>query len=61
MGSLRRIVLVRHGETVGSSDRFQGSSDADLSDEGRAICGAQFTGHGSGTTIAHIRRWTLPK
>ncbi len=36
MGSLRRIVLVRHGETVGSSERFQGSSDADLSDEGRA-------------------------
>lgn len=37
MGLLRRIVLVRHGETVGeSSTRFHGSSDVELSDEGRA-------------------------
>ena len=37
MALLRRIVLVRHGETVGeSSVRFHGSSDVDLSEEGRA-------------------------
>jgi broad specificity phosphatase PhoE len=36
MSKLRRIVLVRHGETVGnSSERFHGSSDVALSDEGR--------------------------
>jgi broad specificity phosphatase PhoE len=37
MSRLRRIVLVRHGETVGnSSERFHGSSDVALSDDGRA-------------------------
>lgn len=37
MSQLRRIVLVRHGETVGnSSTRFHGSSDLALSDHGRA-------------------------
>jgi broad specificity phosphatase PhoE len=37
MSQLRRIVLVRHGETVGNSkERFHGSSDLALSDEGRA-------------------------
>jgi broad specificity phosphatase PhoE len=37
MSQLLRIVLVRHGETVGdSSIRFHGSSDLALSDEGRA-------------------------
>lgn len=37
MGKLRRIVLTRHGETVGNSSvRFHGSSDVGLSDEGRA-------------------------
>jgi len=37
MSRLRRIVLVRHGETVGnSSERFHGSSDVALSDAGRA-------------------------
>ena len=37
MSRLRRIVLVRHGETVGNSKiRFHGSSDVALSDEGRA-------------------------
>jgi broad specificity phosphatase PhoE len=37
MSELRRIVLVRHGETVGNSHvRFHGSSDLPLSDEGRA-------------------------
>jgi broad specificity phosphatase PhoE len=36
MSKLRRIVLVRHGETVGNSrERFHGSSDVALSDEGR--------------------------
>jgi broad specificity phosphatase PhoE len=36
MSRLRRIVLVRHGETDGeSSVRFHGSSDVDLSAEGR--------------------------
>jgi broad specificity phosphatase PhoE len=35
MSELRRIVLVRHGETDGqSSTRFQGSTDVDLSSEG---------------------------
>lgn len=35
--SLRRLVLIRHGETVGrSSIRFFGSTDVELSDEGRA-------------------------
>ena len=34
---LRRLVLIRHGETVGeSSVRFHGSTDVALSDEGRA-------------------------
>lgn len=36
MSQLRRIVMVRHGETVGSSSiRFHGSADVALSDEGR--------------------------
>ena len=36
MSQLRRIVMVRHGETVGnSSTRFHGSADVALSDEGR--------------------------
>jgi broad specificity phosphatase PhoE len=35
--SLRTIVLIRHGETEGSSSvRFHGSGDVPLSDEGRA-------------------------
>jgi broad specificity phosphatase PhoE len=37
MPKLRRLVMIRHGETVGSSSvRFYGSSDVPLSDEGRA-------------------------
>jgi len=37
MSSLRRIVMVRHGETEGqSSVRFHGSADVQLNDEGRA-------------------------
>ena len=37
MPNLRRIVMVRHGETDGeSSVRFHGSGDVPLSDEGRA-------------------------
>ncbi len=36
MSSLRRIVMVRHGETEGqSSVRFHGSADVRLNDEGR--------------------------
>ncbi len=36
MSKLRRIVMVRHGETVGNSSvRFHGSTDVPLSDEGR--------------------------
>src|SRR5262245_63006535 len=36
MKRLRRIVLLRHGETVGNSrERFHGNSDVALSDEGR--------------------------
>ena len=36
MNRLRRIVLLRHGETVGNSrERFHGNSDVALSDEGR--------------------------
>ena len=34
---LRRLVMLRHGETVGnSSERFHGSADVELSDAGRA-------------------------
>jgi broad specificity phosphatase PhoE len=37
MSSLRRIVMIRHGETEGqSSVRFHGSADVELNDEGRA-------------------------
>jgi broad specificity phosphatase PhoE len=37
MSKLRRLVMVRHGETEGNSSvRFYGSSDVPLSDEGRA-------------------------
>jgi broad specificity phosphatase PhoE len=37
MSKLRRIVLLRHGETVGNSkERFHGSRDVALSDDGRA-------------------------
>ncbi len=37
MAQLRRIVMVRHGETVGNSSvRFHGSTDVELSDDGRA-------------------------
>jgi broad specificity phosphatase PhoE len=37
MSKLRRIVLIRHGETDGNSSvRFHGSGDVALSDEGRA-------------------------
>jgi broad specificity phosphatase PhoE len=36
MARVRRLVLVRHGETVGeSSSRFHGSADVELSEEGR--------------------------
>jgi broad specificity phosphatase PhoE len=36
MSKLRRLVLMRHGETVGNSkQRFHGSNDVALSDEGR--------------------------
>ncbi len=38
MSQLRRLVLIRHGETVGeSSVRFHGSNDVELSAEGRAL------------------------
>ena len=38
MSQLRRLVLVRHGETVGdSSVRFHGSNDVELSAEGRVL------------------------
>ncbi len=37
MSALRRIVMVRHGETEGqSSIRFHGSADVQLNEEGRA-------------------------
>jgi broad specificity phosphatase PhoE len=37
MNRLRRIVLLRHGDTVGNSrERYHGSGDVALSDEGRA-------------------------
>ena len=37
MTALRRIVLLRHGDTVGNSrERFHGCGDVALSDEGRA-------------------------
>jgi broad specificity phosphatase PhoE len=37
MTALRRIVLLRHGNTIGDShERFHGSSDVGLSEEGRA-------------------------
>ncbi len=36
-GALRRVILVRHGETAGqSSVRYYGATDVPLSDEGRA-------------------------
>lgn len=36
MSNLRRIVLLRHGDTVGNShERYHGSADVALSDEGR--------------------------
>jgi broad specificity phosphatase PhoE len=36
MSSLRRIVMIRHGETDGNSSvRFHGAADVDLSDQGR--------------------------
>lgn len=38
MSQLRRLVLIRHGETVGdSSVRFHGSNDVELSAEGRVL------------------------
>jgi broad specificity phosphatase PhoE len=53
---LNRIVLVRHGETVGeSSIRFHGSGDVALSDEGRAqmrAAAAQVPGEGFGLVVA---------
>lgn len=37
MSELRRLVMVRHGETVGNSrERFHGRGDVALSEEGRA-------------------------
>lgn len=37
MSHLRRIVMIRHGETVGNSrERLHGAADVALSDEGRA-------------------------
>lgn len=37
MSQLRRLVLVRHGETVGNSSvRFHGTNDVELSEDGRA-------------------------
>ena len=37
MSTLRRLVLLRHGNTVGNShERFHGQTDVELSEEGRA-------------------------
>lgn len=37
LSKLRRLVLIRHGETVGNSSvRFHGRGDPELSDEGRS-------------------------
>ena len=37
MSALRRIVMIRHGETVGNSRlRMHGANDLNLSEEGRA-------------------------
>ncbi|MCH2169397.1 histidine phosphatase family protein [Myxococcota bacterium] len=52
--SLRRLVLIRHGETVGrSSIRFFGSTDVELSDEGRA----QMRGAALRVRGEHFDRW----
>ena len=54
MSNLRRIVLVRHGETVGNSSlRFHGSSDVALSDEGREQMRAA-TWDGTDTPVYNI-------
>jgi broad specificity phosphatase PhoE len=54
--SLSRIVLVRHGETVGeSSVRFHGATDVELSVEGRAQARAargRIPGEGFGLLVA---------
>lgn len=53
MSSLRRIVLLRHGNTVGNShERFHGSGDPALSDEGRAQLRA--AGRGLATEVFEL-------
>ena len=56
MSRMNRIVLIRHGETVGeSSIRFHGSGDVALSDEGRAqmrVAASQIHGEGFGIVVA---------
>jgi broad specificity phosphatase PhoE len=53
MSALRRIVLLRHGNTVGDShERFHGSGDPALSDEGRAQMRA--AGHALATEVFEL-------
>ena len=53
MNRLRRIVLLRHGNTVGNShERFHGSGDVALSDEGRAQVRA--AGHRLATEVFEV-------
>jgi len=61
MSQLNRIVLIRHGETLGeSSIRFHGRGDVALSDEGRVhmrAAAAQIIGDGFGLIVAsRLRR-----
>lgn len=61
MSQLRRIVLVRHGETLGqSSTRFHGSGDVELAPEGEAQMRALAQGFGhqgfDGVVSSSLRR-----
>jgi broad specificity phosphatase PhoE len=52
MARLRRLVLVRHGETAGeSSVRFHGSTDVELSDAGRAQMRRVASAHPNGADL----------
>jgi broad specificity phosphatase PhoE len=52
MARLRRLVLVRHGETVGASSvRFHGSTDVELADEGRAQMRRVASAHPEGADL----------
>ena len=52
-----RVLLVRHGATtLSAEDRFAGSTDVDLSDEGRAQAGCLAERLAAGAAVGGLRQ-----